>query len=204
MHTLVRLPLTGLGVDRAAVDHPRPQRHRLLRMGLVRIQPRMHRRPASQRQARRHLWPPGGPPRLHNHLRSRLRRHRRRPVHEHAHRWQEYVPVSASRSRLLSSDRAALAAIQGVGSGAIQVLTAIVTADLIPLKDRGFFQSLTGAYVSTFPAAASPPDIAHAVHSVLHQRQLGSLSSNGLRSTTLDSTGAHAKSAAAASTASTA
>ncbi|OJT03197.1 hypothetical protein TRAPUB_6245 [Trametes pubescens] len=35
--------------------------------------------------------------------------------------------------------------IQGVGSGAIQVLVAIVTADLIPLKERGLFQSITGA-----------------------------------------------------------
>ncbi|KAJ8454776.1 hypothetical protein ONZ51_g12836 [Trametes cubensis] len=37
--------------------------------------------------------------------------------------------------------------VQGVGSGAIQVLVAIVIADLIPLKDRGFFQALTGAGV---------------------------------------------------------
>ncbi|KAJ8464053.1 hypothetical protein ONZ51_g9846 [Trametes cubensis] len=36
--------------------------------------------------------------------------------------------------------------VQGVGSGAIQVLVAIVIADLIPLKDRGFFQALTGAW----------------------------------------------------------
>ncbi|KAI9066853.1 Mfs1.1 [Trametes sanguinea] len=45
--------------------------------------------------------------------------------------------------------------IQGVGSGAIQVLVAIVTADLIPLKDRGFFQSITGATFS-FASAAGP------------------------------------------------
>ena len=42
-------------------------------------------------------------------------------------------------------DHGLRAAIQGVGSGAIQVLVAIVTADLIPLKERGFFQSITGA-----------------------------------------------------------
>ena len=40
-------------------------------------------------------------------------------------------------------------AIQGVGSGAIPVLVAIVTADLIPLKERGTFQALTNAYVFT-------------------------------------------------------
>ncbi|OSC96590.1 Mfs1.1 [Trametes coccinea BRFM310] len=45
--------------------------------------------------------------------------------------------------------------IQGVGSGAIQVLVAIVTADLIPLRDRGFFQSITGATFS-FASAAGP------------------------------------------------
>ncbi|KAH9886043.1 Mfs1.1 [Cubamyces lactineus] len=45
--------------------------------------------------------------------------------------------------------------IQGVGSGAIQVLVAIVTADLIPLKERGFFQSITGATFS-FASATGP------------------------------------------------
>ncbi|KAL1946355.1 hypothetical protein VTO73DRAFT_15482 [Trametes versicolor] len=45
--------------------------------------------------------------------------------------------------------------IQGVGSGAIQVLVAIVIADLIPLKDRGFFQALTGATYS-FASAIGP------------------------------------------------
>ncbi|TBU22577.1 MFS general substrate transporter [Dichomitus squalens] len=38
--------------------------------------------------------------------------------------------------------------IQGIGSGAIQVLVSIVTADLIPLKERGLFQSFTGATFS--------------------------------------------------------
>ncbi|KAI8976648.1 Mfs1.1 [Trametes punicea] len=51
--------------------------------------------------------------------------------------------------------------IQGVGSGAIQVLVAIVTADLIPLKDRGFFQSITGATFSF--ASATGPFIAGAL-----------------------------------------
>ncbi|KAI0657008.1 iron permease [Cubamyces menziesii] len=45
--------------------------------------------------------------------------------------------------------------VQGVGSGAIQVLVAIVIADLIPLKDRGFFQALTGATYS-FASAIGP------------------------------------------------
>ncbi|KAI0332875.1 iron permease [Cubamyces sp. BRFM 1775] len=45
--------------------------------------------------------------------------------------------------------------IQGIGSGAIQVLVAIVIADLVPLKDRGFFQALTGATFS-FASAIGP------------------------------------------------
>ncbi|CDO76935.1 hypothetical protein BN946_scf185006.g17 [Trametes cinnabarina] len=45
--------------------------------------------------------------------------------------------------------------IIGRSSGAIQVLVAIVTADLIPLKDRGLFQSITGATFS-FASAAGP------------------------------------------------
>ncbi|KAH9886044.1 iron permease [Cubamyces lactineus] len=45
--------------------------------------------------------------------------------------------------------------VQGVGSGAIQVLVAIVIADLIPLKDRGFFQALTGSTFS-FASAIGP------------------------------------------------
>lgn len=39
------------------------------------------------------------------------------------------------------------AAIQGVGGGGIQSLTNIVTADLVPLKERGLFNGITGMYV---------------------------------------------------------
>ncbi|KAH7908664.1 iron permease [Hygrophoropsis aurantiaca] len=39
-------------------------------------------------------------------------------------------------------------AIQGVGSGGIQSLTAIVISDLVTLKERGFFIALTGATYS--------------------------------------------------------
>ncbi|KAL7277412.1 hypothetical protein ACG7TL_009274 [Trametes sanguinea] len=53
--------------------------------------------------------------------------------------------------------------IQGVASGAIQVLVAIVTADLIPLKDRGFFQSITGA--------TQPGDAFFVVFLFLHLRK---------------------------------
>ncbi|KAJ6471758.1 MFS general substrate transporter [Mycena vitilis] len=35
-------------------------------------------------------------------------------------------------------------AIQGVGGGGIQALTAIVTADLVPLRERGIFNGITG------------------------------------------------------------
>ncbi|KAH9848348.1 iron permease [Lenzites betulinus] len=51
--------------------------------------------------------------------------------------------------------------IQGVGSGAIQVLVAIITADLVPLKERGFFQALTGATFSL--ASAAGPFIGGAI-----------------------------------------
>ncbi|KAL1946346.1 hypothetical protein VTO73DRAFT_15473 [Trametes versicolor] len=51
--------------------------------------------------------------------------------------------------------------IQGVGSGAIQVLVAIVTADLVPLKERGLFQALTGATFSL--ASATGPFIGGAI-----------------------------------------
>ncbi|KAJ7704931.1 iron permease [Mycena rosella] len=43
--------------------------------------------------------------------------------------------------------------IQGIGSGGIQSLTAIVVADIVPLKDRGFFNALTGATFSVTTAA---------------------------------------------------
>ncbi|KAJ6461401.1 MFS general substrate transporter [Mycena sanguinolenta] len=43
--------------------------------------------------------------------------------------------------------------IQGMGSGGIQSLTAIVVADLVPLKDRGWFNALTGATFSITTAA---------------------------------------------------
>ncbi|KAH7925397.1 iron permease [Leucogyrophana mollusca] len=39
-------------------------------------------------------------------------------------------------------------AVQGVGSGGIQSLTAIVISDLVTLKERGFFIALTGATYS--------------------------------------------------------
>ncbi|KAJ7235108.1 iron permease [Mycena haematopus] len=45
--------------------------------------------------------------------------------------------------------------IQGIGSGGIQSLTAIVVADIVPLKDRGFFNALTGA-TFTVATAAGP------------------------------------------------
>ncbi|KAI0630968.1 iron permease [Trametes polyzona] len=51
--------------------------------------------------------------------------------------------------------------IQGMGSGAIQVLVAIVIADLIPLKDRGFFLALTGATYSL--ASAIGPSLGGAI-----------------------------------------
>lgn len=35
-------------------------------------------------------------------------------------------------------------AIQGVGGGGIQSMSSIVTADLVPLRDRGFFTGITG------------------------------------------------------------
>ncbi|KAI0657015.1 iron permease [Cubamyces menziesii] len=61
------------------------------------------------------------------------------------------VAGAASSMAMLIAGRT----IQGIGSGAIQVLVAIVTADLIPLKDRGFFQALTGATFS-FASAIGP------------------------------------------------
>ncbi|KAI0764529.1 iron permease [Trametes elegans] len=61
------------------------------------------------------------------------------------------VTGSASSMGMIIAGRT----IQGIGSGAIQVLVAIVTADLIPLKERGFFQSLTGATFS-FASAVGP------------------------------------------------
>ncbi|KAI0720826.1 major facilitator superfamily domain-containing protein [Cerioporus squamosus] len=57
------------------------------------------------------------------------------------------VTAAAQSMNMLIAGRT----IQGVGSGAIQVLVAIVTADLIPLKDRGFFQALTGASYINLP-----------------------------------------------------
>ncbi|KAG6844976.1 hypothetical protein H0H87_001919 [Tephrocybe sp. NHM501043] len=38
-------------------------------------------------------------------------------------------------------------AVQGVGGGVIQSLTAIITADLVPLRDRGLFTGITGLFV---------------------------------------------------------
>ncbi|TFK91205.1 iron permease [Polyporus arcularius HHB13444] len=67
------------------------------------------------------------------------------------------VTAAAQSMNMLIAGRT----IQGVGSGAIQVLVAIVTADLIPLKDRGFFQSLTGATFSL--ASAGGPFIGGAI-----------------------------------------
>ncbi|KAI0739203.1 Mfs1.1 [Daedaleopsis nitida] len=51
--------------------------------------------------------------------------------------------------------------VQGIGSGGIQVLNAIVIADLVPLKERGIFQSLTGATFSL--ASATGPFIGGAI-----------------------------------------
>ncbi|KAI0716366.1 iron permease [Earliella scabrosa] len=51
--------------------------------------------------------------------------------------------------------------IQGIGSGAIQVLNAIIIADLVPLKERGLFNSLTGATFSV--ASATGPFIGGAI-----------------------------------------
>jgi hypothetical protein len=42
-------------------------------------------------------------------------------------------------------------AIQGIGSGIIQNLTTIVVADIVSLRERGFYSSLTGMYVSPEP-----------------------------------------------------
>ncbi|RPD53173.1 Mfs1.1 [Lentinus tigrinus ALCF2SS1-6] len=67
------------------------------------------------------------------------------------------VTAAAQSMNMLIAGRT----IQGVGSGAIQVLVAIVTADLIPLKDRGFFQALTGATFSL--ASAIGPFIGGAI-----------------------------------------
>ena len=35
-------------------------------------------------------------------------------------------------------------AIQGVGGGGIQAMSSIVTADLVPLRERGLFTGITG------------------------------------------------------------
>ncbi|KAF9027545.1 MFS general substrate transporter [Hymenopellis radicata] len=43
-------------------------------------------------------------------------------------------------------------AIQGLGSGGIQTLTTIIVSDLVPLKERGLFNGITGA---TFTVATS-------------------------------------------------
>ncbi|KAJ7016171.1 MFS general substrate transporter [Mycena alexandri] len=43
--------------------------------------------------------------------------------------------------------------IQGIGSGGIQSLTAIVVADVVPLKDRGLFNALIGMTFSVTTAA---------------------------------------------------
>ncbi|KAF7326720.1 CxC2 domain-containing protein [Mycena sanguinolenta] len=43
--------------------------------------------------------------------------------------------------------------LQGIGSGGIQSLTAIVVADLVPLKERGLFNALIGATFSITTAA---------------------------------------------------
>ncbi|KAI0739191.1 Mfs1.1 [Daedaleopsis nitida] len=51
--------------------------------------------------------------------------------------------------------------IQGIGSGSIQVLNAIIVADLVPLKERGIFNSLTGATFSL--ASATGPFIGGAI-----------------------------------------
>ncbi|KAI0642525.1 major facilitator superfamily domain-containing protein [Trametes meyenii] len=67
------------------------------------------------------------------------------------------VTGAATSMRMIIAGRT----IQGVGSGAIQVLVAIVTADLIPLKERGFFQSITGATFSV--ASATGPFIGGAL-----------------------------------------
>ncbi|KAI0676596.1 major facilitator superfamily domain-containing protein [Trametes maxima] len=67
------------------------------------------------------------------------------------------VTGAAGSMRMIIAGRT----IQGVGSGAIQVLVAIVTADLIPLKERGFFQSVTGATFSV--ASATGPFIGGAL-----------------------------------------
>ncbi|PSR79405.1 hypothetical protein PHLCEN_2v7050 [Hermanssonia centrifuga] len=46
-------------------------------------------------------------------------------------------------------------AIQGVGCGGIQSLSMIVTADLVPLRDRGFFTGITGM-VYTIGSVSGP------------------------------------------------
>ena len=54
---------------------------------------------------------------------------------------------SAHSLRILSTpdiDFTCLKAIQGVGGGGIQSLSSIVTADLVPLRERGFFTAITG------------------------------------------------------------
>ncbi|KIP05681.1 hypothetical protein PHLGIDRAFT_119585 [Phlebiopsis gigantea 11061_1 CR5-6] len=46
-------------------------------------------------------------------------------------------------------------AIQGVGGGGIQAMSSIVTADLVPLRDRGFFTGITGV-IYTLGSVSGP------------------------------------------------
>lgn len=41
-------------------------------------------------------------------------------------------------------------AIQGVGGGCVQTLTSIIISDLVPLRERGLFQGITGLYAYLF------------------------------------------------------
>jgi MFS family permease len=42
---------------------------------------------------------------------------------------------------------ALLKAVQGLGGGAISSMTAIILADLVPLRERGIYNGLLGMYV---------------------------------------------------------
>lgn len=53
------------------------------------------------------------------------------------------VSILYHRNRALILDPA----VQGIGGGGVQALTTMVFSDLVPLRDRGIFQGITGVYV---------------------------------------------------------